>query len=245
MPKDHFSRQSEAYARYRPGYPETLYRHLLQLVPGAGAAWDCATGNGQVARVLSQHFSNVYATDISAAQLQHAAQHANVHYRVGSAEESGLPDASVDLITVATALHWFDHPAFFAEAKRVLKPNGILACWCYYLVEIEPAVDALLLEFYRDITGPYWDPERRYVDERYASIDFPFEDLEAPELHIELQWTNANMEGFLNTWSSVQHMIRATGSSPVPEMLERVRAVWPDGEVKNVRFPLSMRAGRI
>ena len=140
-------------------------------------------------------------------------------------------------------MHWFDHPVFFAEAHRVLKPGGIIACWCYYLVEIEPSVDVLLRHFYKEITGPYCDPERRHVDERYRSIEFPFTELEPHSFDIRLSWTPADFEGFLNTWSSVQHMIRQTGESPVSAMMERVREVWPDGS-KPVRFPLFMRVGR-
>src|SRR5678815_5287503 len=98
MAKDLFSKQSAAYAGFRPGYPQSLIEHILQNTPGRNTAWDCATGNGQAATLLAPHFKNVYATDISEKQLSNAVLKPNIHYMAGSAEDSGLADYSIDLV---------------------------------------------------------------------------------------------------------------------------------------------------
>ncbi len=157
---DHFSAASADYARYRPDYPDRLFAYLADRAPGRRRAWDCATGNGQAARGLARHFAEVIATDASAQQIASAPPHRRVSYRVAPAEDSGLPDESVELITVAQALHWFDRPRFWPEARRVLVPRGVIAVWCYDLLSIDAEVDAVVGRLYRDVVGPYWPPER-------------------------------------------------------------------------------------
>ena len=172
---DHFSRVSSAYAAFRPRYPEVLFERVAALASGHASAWDCGTGSGQAALDLARYFEQVWGTDASAAQLAAALPHPRVHYRVARAEESGLLPGSVDLVTVAQALHWFDRPRFYDEVRRVVRPGGVLVAWCYDLMDIEPAIDAHIHEFYTRTVGPYWPPERSLVEARYETIEFPFE----------------------------------------------------------------------
>ena len=158
--KDHFSAAASDYARFRPGYPPQLFEWLTSLCPQRQLALDVATGNGQAAVALAQHFEQVIASDASAAQLAQAMPAANIDYRCEPAERSSLPDASVDLLVVAQALHWFDLPAFCAEAQRLLKPNGVIAVWCYGQLQGDTAINAILARYYHDIVGPFWPPER-------------------------------------------------------------------------------------
>ena len=88
MAKDLFSKQSDLYARYRPTYPKELYEYILSFVKEKNTAWDCATGNGQAAVVLADHFKKVIATDISAAQIDKAIKKDNIEYSVCSAEST-------------------------------------------------------------------------------------------------------------------------------------------------------------
>lgn len=125
--QDLFSGVASLYTRFRPRYPSALFEYLASVTPKKDVVWDCATGTGQAAVELAQHFEQVIATDASAEQIANAEQHPRVQYRVSTAEMSGLDSGSIDLITVAQALHWFDLPAFYAEAQRVLKPDGLLA----------------------------------------------------------------------------------------------------------------------
>jgi SAM-dependent methyltransferase len=244
-PKDNFSRQAGDYARYRPLYPQALYDFLLSLTPAREAAWDAGTGNGQVAAQLAGAFAHVYATDISARQLEKAAPRDNVTYRACRAESTGFPDASFDLVTVAQALHWFDFRAFYDEVTRVARPGAVLAVWGYNLLHVTPAVDVLVREFYRDVVGAYWDAERRHVEASYATIPFPFPELPAPPLQMTTRWGREGLLGYLNTWSAVQGYIKANGRNPVADLRPRLEALWPADETREVQFPLFLRAGRV
>lgn len=243
--KDNFSNHADQYASYRPEYPASLYDYILSIVPERQAAWDCGTGNGQLAAGLAPFFKEVYATDISAAQLQHAQQRENIVYSKQAAEHTDFPAACFDLIVVAQAIHWFDFEQFYAEVRRVLKPGGVLLVTGYGLLQVDPAIDSLIRHFYTDIVGPYWDPERKYIDEAYASIPFPFDEIEAPALVQQLVWTREQFAGYLNTWSAVQHYIKDKEYNPVTLIGEQLHTLWPESGQKTVRFPILLRAARI
>src|ERR1700730_13525034 len=183
--KDHFSAHASDYAKFRPHYPRELFAYLAGIASERECVWDCATGNGQAAVTLGEFFQHVIATDASEKQVANGQPHERVTYRVASAEQSGLSKESVDLVTVAQALHWFDREAFFAEAERVLKPNGVLAVWCYNLFKVAPETDRLVETFYRETVGPYWDFERRLVETGYRTIAFPFDELQLPEFRMQ------------------------------------------------------------
>ncbi|GMV03761.1 MAG: hypothetical protein AMXMBFR53_00430 [Gemmatimonadota bacterium] len=103
---DHFSGHAELYRRHRPSYPGELYTWLAGISAEHGLAWDAATGNGQAAAGLAEHFRQVLATDASRQQLAHAQAHPAVRYALAPSERPPLADARVDLITVAQAVHW-------------------------------------------------------------------------------------------------------------------------------------------
>jgi len=238
--KDHFSEQSADYARHRPRYPEALFAFLSGLASKHALAWDCATGNGQAAIALSAHFERVVATDASAAQIHAALAHPGVSYRVAPAEASGLDTHSIDLITVGQALHWFDHARFFAEARRVAAPGGILAAWCYELCEVSAACDAVVNTLYTEIVGDYWPPERRLIEARYADIAIPGTPLEAPRFAMRLDWTVADMLGYLRTWSACKRYRADRGDDPVARIEAGLRAAWGDAP-RPVSWPLTVR----
>ena len=242
--KDNFSTQAAEYAIYRPTYPQELYSYLFSLVDQKDAAWDCATGNGQVASVLAQYFKDVYATDISEKQLSQALLLSNVVYRVESSEKANVPDASFDLITVAQAIHWFNFGAFYSEVKRTLKPNGLLAVVGYGLMFIDKKVDKVVHKLYEDILGRYWDSERRYIEEGYKTIPFPFEEITAPHFQIKTSWNFSQLIGYLNTWSSLQHYKKANDRNPLEYMFTELKEAWGDDAVKDVHFPILLRVGR-
>jgi SAM-dependent methyltransferase len=244
--KDHFSQQAPDYARFRPNYPCELFAWLAGISPSRGTAWDCGTGSGQAAVGLAAHFEHVIATDPSRKQLEHAESHPRVDYRVASAEVSRLDTASVDLVTVAQAIHWFDLDKFYAEAKRVLKPGGVVAAWTYTLLDVEAGIDELLTDFYRNVVGPYWPPERRMVDDRYRSLPFPFEPIAPPAFEIRTEWTRDDLLGYLGTWSATQAFMKANGIDPLVEFARRLTPLWPDAAlIKTLRWPLHLRVGRI
>ncbi|OWY21587.1 class I SAM-dependent methyltransferase [Sphingobacteriales bacterium UPWRP_1] len=241
--KDYFSIQADVYAKYRPLYPDALYDYLLHLTPGRQTAWDCATGNGQVAVALAQHFKEVFATDASQSQINHATARSNIQYRVATAENSGLTAHSTDLITVAQALHWFNFDAFFTEVRRVGKPGSVLAVWGYELCEVTPGVDAVFMHYYNQILDGFWAKERAYVETRYASVPFPFTETPAPMFRMEVQYNLSQFTGFLNSWSATQKYLQQHGQNPLELVYEQLLEAWGNaGLVRTVAFPVFMRA---
>lgn len=244
--KDNFSARSADYAQFRPAYPPQLFDFLFEHCQNFDRAWDCATGNGQVATVLAERFAQVEATDISENQLKNALLKPNIRYRLGRAEATDFSDHSFDLVTVGQAAHWFDFEKFYPEVRRVLKPGGFLALVGYTLVRIDEPVDAVINHLYDHVLDGYWDPERRLVDEALASIPFPFAEMPFPEMDMKYEWTLDAMLGFIGTWSGVQHFIRRNGHSPLDEgLVARLKEVWPEGEVKTARFPIFGRVARV
>lgn len=244
MFKDHFSDRPMDYARFRPTYPAALFDYLAGLSPQRNLAWDCATGNGQAARALASHFSQVVGTDASSGQIAAADAADNIHYLVATAEASGLADQSVDLISVAQALHWFDLGRFYREVRRVLTPAGVLAVWSYNLLRIDPAIDALLDAYYWHTLRPYWPPERKWIENGYRDLAFPFREEEAPSFSMTANWRLEQLLGYLGTWSATQRYCKEQGMDPLDELRPRIQAAWGGQErTRTIRWPLSLRVG--
>jgi len=244
--KDHFSRLAAQYAAFRPRYPSALFDYLAEAAPSRSMAWDCACGNGQATLDLAERFDAVFATDASAQQVAAAQSHARVTYRVAPAESSGLAAASVDLVTVAQALHWFDLDAFYAEARRVLRANGVLGAWTYGVHRVdEPEIDAHLQKFYSETVGEYWPPERRLVEDGYRTLPFPFPELTPPAFEMSERWSLPKLLGYLRSWSATSRYFQRNAVDPVTPFGELIAPLWgaPDRE-RVIHWPLGMRIGR-
>jgi len=241
--KDHFSKQAADYAKFRPGYPQELFAYLGRIAPSRELACDCGTGNGQAAVALASVFDHVIATDASEEQISKAKPHERVDYRVAPAENSAIKSGTIDLIMVAQALHWFDLDRFYAEARRVLKPNGILAASAYNLLQIEPAIDEVVNRYYSEVVGPFWPPERELV-EHFADLPFPFHKLDPPKFEMTAQWNLNHLVGYLGTWSATQRFMAARGGDPLEQITDELRSVWGDPEeARKVVWPLILHVG--
>lgn len=241
-----FSQGAGAYARFRPEYPQELAAFLASLTPMARLAVDVGCGNGQLTRLLSAHYETVVGLDPSADQLSHASQDDRITYLRAPAEHLPLDPHSADLITAAQAAHWFNLPAFYQEVRRVGVPGGVLALISYGVLELEPALNDRFQKFYRDEIGPYWPPERKLVDEGYAGIDFPFEPLSAPTLHIQLEWPLNDFLGYLQTWSAVRHANESGQGEVLMRFADDLAAAWGDGAHRRpIRWPLNMKIGKL
>jgi SAM-dependent methyltransferase len=242
---DNFSAGASEYALYRPESPKSVFDFLYAHVKDFNTAWDCGTGNGQVALKLSERFTNVYGTDISIDQLQQAPKKENIAYVQERAEHTSLSDQSVDLITVAQAIHWFDFDNFYTEVHRVAKPGALIAVWTYSLLRLTPEVNKIIDHLYWEITRPYWDKERGYVDDEYRTLPFPFEEIRVPELQIIRQYTFPQLLGYLRTWSGLKHYITKTGNDPVLPVMDDLEKAWGGSKELQVSWPVHMRAGRV
>lgn len=243
--KDHFSEVSARYAQFRPTYPAALFDWLAGLCSEHDLAWDCATGSGQAANGLAKYFTGVIATDASSEQIKHASGPGNVRFAMAAAENSSLDDHSVDLVTVAQAAHWFDLPQFFDETRRVLKPGGVIALWGYGRLYLPDGMDAVFQHFYSDIVGPYWPPERKWIDDGYRSLDFPFAEIQPPEFFIQVEWSLPRLLDYVSTWSAVKRYQAETGKDPLIELAAGLGPLWRDPQhIRLLQWPLFMRVGR-
>lgn len=241
--KDHFSGHSADYRAFRPDYPPELFAFLASVAPGRGLAWDCGTGNGQAALGLAEHFAKVFATDASAGQIREAEPHPRVEYAVAPAEKCPLPDGSVDLVTVAQALHWFDHDRFYAEVRRVCRPGGLIAATCYHEPSVGPEVDPVLRRW-EDFIRPYWTPERVWVDAGYRTVPFPFPEVDVPRFEVSIESDLPRLLGYLGTWSATKQYVQAHGGDPLERFRSEFAAAWGDpGVVRTLRWAFTVRVG--
>ena len=244
--KDHFSDGSAGYSRYRPDYPDEMFEWLASQAPARGDAWDSATGSGQAAAGLARRFGSVIATDASEKQIRNAEAHSGVRYLVSLSEQAPLRGASLDLIFVSQALHWFDLTAFYAEVERVARPAALLAVCTYNVMEIDSALDEIVGAFYGDVLSDFWPPERRHVERGYRDLPFPFEEIEAPAFALWKDWDLRRLLGYVDTWSALRQYRLRTGNDPLPQFARRVEECWGRSSLsRRVTWPLSLRVGRV
>jgi SAM-dependent methyltransferase len=242
--RDHFSSRSDAYARHRPTYPPQLAHWLAGIAPSRGLALDCGCGTGQLSTLLAQEFEQVLATDASASQIAHAEAHARLRYQVAPAERSGLPDASVDLVTVAQAAHWFDLPLFYAEVRRVLRPQGCLALITYGVASMDGTPGTLLRDLHDHVLGPFWPPERKLVENGYRSLPFPFPEREVPPMELRAHWSLDQLMGYVDTWSALRQAEAELGRAPYEDFRRRLGQAWGDPATgRDITWPLRVRLG--
>lgn len=241
--KDNFSEHASDYAKYRPGYPTELIDYILSKVSHKRNAWDCATGNGQLASMLSPYFDCVYGTDISGEQLSNAQKKDNIIYSKQEAEKTDFPAEFFDLIVVAQAVHWFDFDKFYGEVRRVSKPDGLIALIGYDLISTTSPIDDIIFQLYKEVLGGYWDIERRHIDAGYTTIPFPFEELSTPQFSYTAAWTLEQLYGYLNTWSAVKHYQKANNTNPVEAIKDELKKAWEDKETMQITFPILCRLG--
>jgi ubiquinone/menaquinone biosynthesis C-methylase UbiE len=239
-----FSKQARFYADYRPAYPEEMYRFIFQHLNRKKTAWDCGTGTGQVAGYLAGHFETVHASDINSEQLKHAVQKKNIRYSNTPAEQTGYPDSIFDLITVAQAIHWFNFDAFYREVQRTARKDALLAVIGYGMFETGLEIDSIIGQFYEDTFGCYFSECRKYVEEKYNTIPFPFDEIPSPQFSISVEWSLEHLDGFFNSWSAVQAFRDEHGYSPADEIMKKIRETVGNDSIKGT-FPVFIRLGRV
>lgn len=243
--QDHFSQQAGEYAKHRLTYPPALFEFVASVAPAHDVAWDCATGNGQAAHGMRDHFERVIATDAAERQIEHAVPRDGIEYRVATAERSGLADRSVSAITVATAFHWLDHEAFATEVRRVAREGAVIAVWTYAWSEMADDAKSAIRELVAPQLAEYWPPAVRAAWEGYAALHFPFTEIETPAFEIRRLWSADEFIAYMSTWSATQAFIRDQGHSPFDGAVgDALREAWGP-EPAEIRWPLDIRVGRV
>lgn len=239
-----FSSRSTDYARFRPTYPEALFNWLASQCATTDTALDLAAGNGQASIPLTRHFHRVLACDASAEQLAAGDTWLNVQRFVADAEHLPLRSGQLDLLVVAQAMHWFATPTFFNQARRALKPNGLFCAWCYSLLEISAAVDAIIHRLYYETLAGYWPAGRSSVDAGYRDIQPPFPRIEPPPFALEAHWDLRELMGYLRTWSAVKQLHQRHGRDPVTSIEPQLTSAWGQaGQRRLIRWPLHFLTG--
>lgn len=243
--QDHFSGHAAYYASARPRYSEEIFDFVASLPARRSLALDTATGNGQAAIGLAERFERVIAIDASAEQLSHAMPHPRIEYRQAPAEQTGVENGTVDLVTAAAGVHWFDFGRYYPEVQRVLAPGGALAVWSYDLMQVSPEIDRLVHWLARKSpVAQCWPPERRWVDEEYRTLPFPFEEVPVPPLFIEARLPLDRVTGYIGTWSASARYRKETGRDSADLIRSELEAAWGNPEEERlVRWPIMMRAG--
>ena len=240
---DHFSEAASRYATFRPSYDPTMIAWIAKQAPAKKLAWDCGTGNGQAAVLLAAHFDKVIATDPSEAQLSSANQHPRVTYAQADERAPFIAEGSVDLVTAAQAIHWFDLGRFYPEVNRVLRPGGIVAVWSYGRPSVDDVTNRVINWFHDERVGPMWPRERYEVESGYGLLPFPFREIPADKWAIRQSMTLDAFLGYVGTWSAVRQARLKDGADPMPEFFARINEVWPANERRVVSWPVSMRVG--
>lgn len=241
---DLFSAQSAQYAAARPPYPPALFDYIASISPAVERAWDCGAGNGQAAVWLAQRFQTVYATDPSRAQVENAMRHPAVHYSVQVAEAAAFPAACFDAVCVAQALHWFDLPVFFDEARRVMKPGAVFAAWGYSGYSITPEFDREFQRLVLDVIAGDWAPQIQILWHGYQDIELPFERLQPPEFEILVTWTLEQLLAYVQTWSAVRRCMDRIGPGFMQQAAIELATAWgTPGSAREIHKPLRLLAG--
>src|SRR5262249_22939954 len=152
---------------------------------------------------IAERFDFVVGTDLSASQLSRAAKDPKIGWAACTAERAAIRSRSVDAVSVAQALHWFAHDLFFSEVERVASgPDLPIVAWTYAAPTMDGELGERLHRFIFDDLRPYWPPERKYVDENYQTIPFPFARIETPPFSLENDWTIDQIVGYMNSMSA-------------------------------------------
>jgi len=242
----YFSDNNTEYATYRPTYPRELVDYLAEISPSLGCALDVGCGTGQLSVLLGDRFQKVIATDASESQISNALPHKNVTYYCTTAENSKLPSESIDLITVSQAAHWLNLDDFYREAKRIAKPQAVIALITYGVLQIDdPIINIIFQAFYYQILAKYWPAERKHVDEHYQHLPFPFPKIESPKLKIEKYWTLAELLGYIGTWSAVKVATEQEKINPIDILADKWSEHWHDPQrQQKITWPLTVIAGK-
>jgi SAM-dependent methyltransferase len=246
---DHFSKGAEGYARFRPTYPPEFVDRLVATLTGsmvdrtAAVVWESGCGSGQLTRALAGRFQRVVATDASPAQLARAPRLEGVGYHVALAEASAIRDGTIALAVAGQAAHWFDLPAYYAEIRRVTRPGAGVVLATYSAPSIEGPPGEVLRGFLR-ILEPHWPPERRFVEDGYGSLPFPFEETVQPPLQLSHEWTLEEVVGYVRSWSAVARATATVGTAVIERFDAELREAWRDRPRQTIRWTLSTRIGR-
>lgn len=240
--------QADKYALARPRYPSELLEQVRTLTDPCRLSVDVGCGSGQLTIPLADWSEAVIGVDRSPEQIRAATKHHRVTYHAGDAYELPVENETVDLLTIAQAMHWLDMPRFFAEVKRILRPQGTFAVLGYAVPRLQhPEMEKSFKHYYYDILGSdkepgepgcYWDVSRPLLDRGFAKTSFPFH-------HVARCWHEdhrsmalGSFADYLKSFSAYQTYTRKN-EDPLPTLLNELRAAGniQDSESIDISIP--------
>ncbi|KAF5548198.1 trans-aconitate 3-methyltransferase [Fusarium napiforme] len=205
--------QASDYAAGRLRYTDALIDFILNYHRSTngkpGCMLDVGCGPGTATQKLAPHFDLAYGTDPGESMIQTATALGGktrtgdpIVYKLSRAEDidkiSDIPHSSVDMITAATAAHWFDMPRFWAAAANVLKPGGTVAIWTVFRqpgsfnnnTELQ-----FIFNDFLDTLAPYSRAGTHLTQSGYVDLPMPWDDPETSK--------------FYNQQASARHILTA------------------------------------
>ena len=148
------------------------------------------------------------------------------------------------MITVAQAFHWFDMERFYKEAKRLLKPGGLLAIWGYSLLKVNPSIDAIVNYIHDIELKDHWNERRKLVDSGLSDVIIPFNEISCPQFEMEISWDFTQFIGYINTWSAITKFKADKGYNLLLNYENELAEAWGQTKLNKIRFPLFTRMGK-
>jgi len=187
--------QAKTYVRQRLSYPPQLFTQLLDHHKATGGQFhslvDVGCGPGVATRDLAHYFDQATGVDPSpemlnvARELGGRSKEGEIRYELAPAENcadvAGLEPESVDLITAATAAHWFDMEGFWKSADTLLKPNGTVGIWttasdyCHPSTPNAEEVQKIMHHFEHEVLAPYELASNRISRSLYDNLQLPWQ----------------------------------------------------------------------
>eukprot|EP00057_Strongylocentrotus_purpuratus_P012545 XP_011667019.1 PREDICTED: putative methyltransferase DDB_G0268948 isoform X2 [Strongylocentrotus purpuratus] len=244
------------YVQYRPSVPEIVTESVIKHTKNStdlkpGLVVDVGCGSGQFTQSLARHFDRALGFDISEAQIEEAKKHnqfSHVEYSIAPAERLPLEDGSVDLLTVASAVHWFDMPAFTREADRVLKPGGCIAVIGTYRIRTVNHQNELIKSKLIECREKYTQELDKYrvIDTKayykfYETLEFPSYDMTRWSMEYNRTLTAPAFINFLQTLSfSIKYLERHPNTTFFEEYRDNLHSILvSEKEEKEASFQLT------
>ncbi|KAH9507378.1 hypothetical protein Btru_057954 [Bulinus truncatus] len=230
---------ARTYAAYRPHYPVEVFDKIASyhdelLTNVRGLAVDVCCGTGNSTLPLVKLFNEVVAVDVSEDQIATLPRHIpNLTSHVCLAEDMRMiKSGTVDLVTIATGLHWVNIRKFLKEAQRVLKPGGTFAAYTWVVDKLD---NEEANRFYREAFGifkDYYTSKPIIAVEKYQSVDFPFKDLRRYDIEMREEMTIDQFTGCLQSIHATKLYYEANpGTDVLSEIGDRMRIILnPNGD---------------
>ena len=162
-----------------------------------------------------------------------------------SSESLDLKNNSIDLITCASSLHWFQLDNFYSECLRVMKKNSGIAAWSYSWPTTRNSIISKKLEDLFNKIEPFLPFQTKIHINMYKTIEFPFKRIDTPKFVIKIRWTCEQLCLFLTTWASILEYIDYHDSNLIIDFKRSLLEHIDENKSIQFEFPISILCGKL